>query len=882
VNLKIEPPTQSSSLRPLLAFLRSLWRRPVTRIALACLGICVLAFVIAFASFYRKYSRIVDERIRRPIFNEPAQIYAGAERVAVGETLTPTTVVAELRGAGYVPAVGNMRSDTGTFSQHGATLQVSPGPASYHPNQNATIHFSDGQVESITDARGQPLNSYELEPHLITGFFDAQQRSKRRLLTYEEIPSLVTNAIVSIEDRRFFEHRGINYVRLLEGLLTPVLHHRRMQGGSTLTMQMARAFFLTNERSLHRKLAEMTIALVLEHRFTKEQILTIYVNQVSFGQHGSFAINGFGEASQVFFGKDIKNVTLPEAALLAGDVNGPTIFSPFQHPAAATRRRNLVLQAMFDNHVITQSQMMTAKTAPLKLAPPNSQAKDAPYYVDLVRNRLLSQYQESDLTNGGLRVYTTLDRQLQQAASEAVQIGMKQVDDTIIRRRTRRVREGQGKSAVVRTEVTPGPMPQVALIALDPHTGEILALSGGRDYSVSQLNHALAKRPTGSIFKPFVYAAAINTALTGDFAKAYTQITMLDATEGTFDFNGKPYTPHNFDSKDSVGEVTARQALAHSINTATVRLAEMVGYDKVAQLAQAAGIEDVKPTPAMALGAYDATPLDMAGAYTVFANEGVRLSPVFIRSVQARNGNPLQSETSQKKDVLDSRVAYVMTDMLQAVLNGGTATSVGMRFDSPAAGKTGTSHDAWFAGYTSNLLCIVWVGNDDYTDVKLQGALAAAPIWAEFMLRARKLPHYHDMQPFTPPPGVVRVPIDKASNLPANQTCPNNYQAYFIDGTVPAATCDQPNGPAPNFFEKMFGLGKHPQVVLPPITQPSAVNPAMPNPVPQPGQSPTVDPNQPIGSTPTPEVKEKKRGFWKRLFGGRDKTKAEDTDTKPE
>lgn len=882
MNLKIEPPTKSFSLRPLVVFLWSLWRRPVTRVALACLGLCVLAFLIAFASFYRKYSRIVDERIRRPIFNEPAQIYAGAERVEVDDRLTPAAVITELRGAGYVSTVENTRSDIGAFSQHGATLQVSPGPASYHPNQSATIHFSNGQVEAITDAKGQPLDSYELEPQLVTGFFDAQQRSKRRLLTYEEIPPLVTNAIVSIEDRRFFEHGGINYVRLLEGLMTPLLHHRRMQGGSTLTMQMARAFFLTNERSLHRKLAEMTIALVLEHRFTKEQILAIYVNQVSFGQHGSFAINGFGEASQVFFGKDIKNVTIPEAALLAGVVNGPTVFSPFQHPAAATRRRNLVLQAMFDNHVITQSQMTAAKDTPLKMAQPNSQAKDAPYYVDLVRSRLLSQYEESDLTNGGLRVYTTLDRQLQQAAAEAIQVGMTQVDAAIIRSRTRRVRQGKGKNATVHTEVTPGPLPQVALIALDPHTGEVLALAGGRDYSASQLNHVLAKRPTGSIFKPFVYAAAINTGLTGDPAKAYTEVTMLDATEGTFDFNGKPYTPHNFDAKDSVGQVAIRQALARSINTATVRLAEMVGYDKVAQLAQAAGIDDVKPTPAMALGAYDATPLDMAEAYTVFANQGARLSPVFIRSVQARNGDPLQTETFQKKDVLDSRVAYVITDMLQAVLNVGTASATAARFNSPAAGKTGTSHDAWFAGYTSNLLCIVWVGNDDYTDIKMQGAHAAAPIWTEFMLRARKLPHYHDMEPFTPPSGVVRVLIDKASNLPANQTCPDDYEAYFIDGTVPAATCDQPNGPAPNFFEKMFGIGKHPRLVLPPITQPVPVNPATPNPTPQLGQPSLVDPNQPVIPAPAPEAKEKKRGFWKRLFGGKDKAKEENKTTEPE
>jgi penicillin-binding protein 1B len=271
----------------------------------------------------------------------------------------------------------------------------------------------------------------------------------------------------------------------------------------------------------------------------------------------------------------------------------------------------------------------------------------------------------------------------------------------------------------------------------------------------------------------------------------------------------------------------------------------------------------------------------MAGAYTVFANEGVRLSPTFLRSVQDRTGDPLPTEKPEKKAVLDRRVAYVMTDMLQAVLHGGTASTVGARFHAPAAGKTGSSHDAWFAGYTSNLLCLVWVGNDDYTDIKLEGARAAAPLWTEFMLRAQKLPRYRDMKPFTPPPGVVRVSIDKASNLPANETCPEDYEAYFIDGTIPAATCDHPSGPTPNFFERMFGIGKHPPVVLPPITQPE-VNPAASGPVPQPGPLPAIDPNQPVTPAPAPEEKQKKRGFWKRLFSGRDKAKKEENQLKPE
>jgi penicillin-binding protein 1B len=870
--VKIAPERQTASQflrlwRRLSLLFLSYWRRPAFRIALAALALCVVVLVAFVTSFYFKYSRIVDERIRRPIFNEPAQIYARPSRVDVGEKWTPATIVSELRGAGYIAGSATAHSNVGTFSLRGATLQITPGPDSYHPGQSATIRFVNGQVDRITGPKGESLSSYELEPQLVTGLFDAKQRSKRRLLTYAEIPPLVTNAIISVEDRRFFQHKGINYGRLVEGFLTPILRHHRMQGGSTLTMQMARAFFLTNERSVHRKLAEMTIASVLEHRFTKEQILAIYVNQVSFGQRGSFNIDGFGEASQAFFGKDIKNVTLPEAALLAGVVNGPSVFSPFLHPAAAIKRRNVVLQAMYDNHVVTKDQMIAAKAAPLKLAPPDVEAKDAPYYVDLVRGRLLSQYDESDLTSGGMRVYTALDRDLQQAALEAIDIGMKQVDAIVIRQRTHKVRVGKGKTATVHTEVTPGPMPQVALIALDPHTGEVLALAGGRDYTTSQLDRVVAKRPTGSIFKPFVYAAALNTALTGDPAKAYTQLTMLDATEGTFDFDGKPYSPHNFDPKDSVGMVTMRQALSHSINTATIRLAEMVGYDKVVALAQAAGIKDLKPTPAMAIGAYDATPLDMAEAYTIFANGGVRLIPTFIRSVQARTGDSLEYPKPDSTNIIDPRVAYLITDMLQSVLTEGTAASVSVRFNAPAAGKTGTSHDAWFAGYTSNLLCLVWVGNDDYTDIKIEGAHAAAPIWTEFMLRASKLRSYSDMKPFTPPPGVVPVQVDKISNLPADDSCPGGYQAYFIDGTVPSATCDHPDGTSRNFLQKLFGIGGHPEPVLPPV---NPNEPLVPNTIPQPGQPQATNPNpnqQPAPPPPTPEVK-KKKGFWKRLFGG--------------
>ena len=851
---------------------RALAKRRSVQITAAAFVVAFLLSLGVFAWFYSKYAGIVDERIRRPIFNTPAQIYAAGELLHPGDASTPAEIIADLRLAGYTTVTAESSTSVGTYGQSGSTLSITPGTTAFHAGQSATVHFADGRIDSITDARGQSLPSYELEPRLITGLFDAKARMKRRLLSYYEIPPLLTKAIVSVEDRRFFEHGGINYVRLVEGVLTPIFHHRRMQGGSTLTMQMARAFFLSNERSVRRKLAEIMIALVLEHRFTKEQILEIYVNQVDLGQHGSFDIRGFGQAAQVYFGKDIQRLNLPETALLAGLANGPSYFSPFHHPGRAVARRNIVLTAMYENHAIDAAMLAAAKAAPLKLAAPEVEAQDAPYYVDLVRDRLLERYEESDLDNSGMRVYTSLDQELQKAATQAVATGMQQVDEAIRRQRTRKIREGKGRNAIVRTEVASGPMPQVALIALDPHTGEVLALVGGRDYAASQLNHAMAKRPTGSIFKPFVYAAAINTALTGDPAKAITQTTMVDANEGTFDFNGKPYSPRNFE-KDITGDVTARFALAHSINTATIRLAQMVGYDKVVQLAEAAGIQSLLATPAMAIGAYDAAPLDMAGAYTVFANGGAHLAPEFIRSIRGQHGETVEEEAPKAAGVLDPRAAFVVTDMLENVINAGTAEGVRARFNAPAAGKTGTSHDAWFAGYTSNLLCIVWVGNDDYTDIKLQGAHAAAPIWTDFMVRAQKLPRYADMQPFTPPQGVIAAQLDKATNLPADETCPDDYTAYFIDGTVPAATCGHPEGPSRNFLEKMFGIGKNRSLVLPPI---DSSTPLTPNPsTGAPNPSGTVPEVTPPPSPP----KEKKRGFWHRLFGGGKKDQQKNTDT---
>jgi penicillin-binding protein 1B len=366
----------------------------------------------------------------------------------------------------------------------------------------------------------------------------------------------------------------------------------------------------------------------------------------------------------------------------------------------------------------------------------------------------------------------------------------------------------------VETTVAPGPQAQVAMVVLDPHTGAVLALVGGRDYGWSQLDHAVAKRPTGSIFKPFVYAAAMNTAIDGSTTVITPASTVTDEPS-TFAYGDQIYEPRNYQEKYN-GDVTLRYALAYSLNNATVKVAEEVGYDKVADLARSAGIASVKPTPAMALGSYDASPMDMAGAYTVFANNGVRLSPVLLRSVRNAKGDVMANYSTDQKQVLDPRIAYVMTNMMEGVINNGLGfTAVrGRGFTPPAAGKTGSSHDGWFAGYTSNLLCIVWVGYDDYSDLRLTGAMTAGPIWAEFMKKAQELPQYSNMHEFTQPSGVVDVQLDKVTNRLATPTCPDDYVSAFVAGTEPRDTCETQAG-LKGFFSKVFGGGGQPITPVP-------------------------------------------------------------------
>jgi penicillin-binding protein 1B len=782
------------------------WPSLLLRGALLAIAAVALLVLAVGGWYYIKYQRIVDDRLKQPIFANTAKIYAAPREVRPGQKLTVHLIANELREAGYSADGAVQLSPLGTYSVGAQNVTVRPGPQSYHAQDSATIRIGSGVVESITDNRGQPLSSYELEPLLITGLSDDPNRTKRRLVSYDEIPQNLIQAVLAIEDRRFFEHSGVNYWRLMEAVFHDLTTGQKQQGGSTLTMQLARGFFLSPEKRIKRKIIEIVITFQLEHRFTKKQIFEMYANQINLGQRGSFSINGFGEASQAYFGKDVRQLDLAECALLAGIIQRPNYFNPFRHADRTIERRNLVLDSMVETGAITKEQAERTKAEPLHLSAASVDASEAPYFVDLVRDQLVQKLGERDFNREGLHIYTSLDPDLQRLATSAVESTIHIVDEKVDKLHA--LDKKRGIAYVY---------PQVALVALNPHTGQVLAMVGGRSYGNSQLNHAVAKRPTGSIFKPFVYASAFATAAEGTMlpgqTKLFSPLTMLKDEQTTYG-EGTPYeyTPKNFEGEYH-DQVTARYALMRSLNNATISLASMVGFDRVAALAREAGVKSARGTPSMAIGSYDATPLDMTGAYTIFANNGLHLDPWMLASIRTSTGDIISDYSPASKQILDPRVAYLTLNMMQNVLRSdvtGSGTGAGVRnmgFTAPAAGKTGTDHDAWFAGFTSNLLCIVWVGNDDYTDIKLQGAQAAAPIWAEFMKKAVLLPQYSDTHDFSPPEGVEIVKIDKDSDLLSDETCPVAFDAAFLDGTAPTDTCDHPSEHR-NMLQKIFGLGK--------------------------------------------------------------------------
>jgi len=815
---------------------------------LASFVLLVTAGLIGFTYFYVRYSHLIDEKLRAGPFANTSKIYAAPKLIGVGDAISPDELVAHLRRAGYSDARGN---PMGWFNIRPDAVEVFPGPDSYFREEAGVIKFANGRISQIISLQDNTdREQFQLEPELMTNLYD-RNREKRRLVHYADIPQVLVQAIISAEDKRFFQHAGFDPFRIVKAAYVDLKEGRRAEGASTLSMQLARQFWLESDKSWKRKAAEVMITLELEQKLSKQQIFEFYCNQIPLGQRGTFGIRGFGEGAQAYFGKDIRQLTLPEAAMLAGLVQRPSYYNPFRHADRMRERRNVVLGLMQQNGFISEREYALACDTPIQLVSSGVESSEAPYFVDMVNDDLQNRFQDKDFQTSSYRIYTTLDLDLQRAAVEAVRSGMQHVDEQLKRQR--------------RFKNVAFPDAQVALIALDPHTGAVKALVGGRNYGTSQLNRVWSMRQPGSSFKPFVYATALDTAVEGG-QQIITPATMVNDEPTTFWFDNKPYEPHNFKS-EYYGEVTLRQALAHSMNIATIKVAEMVGYDAVVQFAKKAGLnEDIQATPAVAIGSYDTTPMEIAGAYTVFADQGTYLKPYWITTVRAQNGSALVQNKPEPKPVLDPRVAYLMDNMLEEVLRSGTAAAVRAGgFTVPAAGKTGTSdHDGWFAGFTTELLCVVWVGFDDNRELDLEGAHSAAPIWAEFMKRALAYRAYRDAKPFPAPDGVVSVEIDPQSGMPATPFCPIRKTEVFIAGTQPVGTCPLHGGSNPGATHVAgWELPAAPPVAPASGTQIASADPRLRR-VPQPGIP--APPNGQAAHDQQDQKQQKHKGFFRRLM----------------
>src|ERR1051326_1698320 len=746
--------------------------------------IIIPAFLIAavvigvFSYYWIIFSARIDNLLKGEVFTRSAGIYAAPKQIRGGQNISEDDLILYLKRAGYVERGQQGETARGRYTLNGTTVDIDPGPDTVvdnvRPFQSLRVQFarSANSIASIADKdSGARLDKAQLEPELISSV-TGRERAKRRVIGFNDLPPDLIKAITVTEDRSFFEHHGVNIRGIIRALLrrydadpnSPLAR----QGGSSITQQLVKNLLLSPERTLKRKLAEAYMSVILETRLSKEEIFALYCNQVYLGQQSGFSINGFGEAASAYFGKDVTNLTLPESAFLAGLIRSPNRYNPFHDLETARARRNQVLESMAETGALTEDQAKQAEAIELKLAPVKGRidVSDAPYFADYVQNQL------GDLISGQgadhLRIYTSVDMDLQRAAYAAVTKQLTALDKIEAKR------------------VEPGTV-QAALVALNPHTGEIVAMVGGRDYAKSQLNRAEALRQPGSVFKPFVYATALNTAY-DPVPRVITPATIYKDEPKTFTYDNQEYSPGNMGDKYSMQPVTLRDAMVHSLNVVTVDVAMEVTIGRVMNLAAKAGLPRVaRAYPAMALGTAEATPLQIASAYTAFAANGTRTTPVAIDRITTGKGNTVAQPTAQKNEVLRPEIAYVMTSFMKDVVNRGTAAPVRARgFKWNVAGKTGTSRDGWFAGFTPNLVCVVWVGFDDGSQLGLTGAASALPIWADFMSAALTT-HPEWTGDWQMPEGIQQTEIDPATGQLAKTDTVNKRTELFINGTSPGS-----------------------------------------------------------------------------------------------
>lgn len=723
-----------------------------------------------FAFFVHSHLKAMEQQLRSHRWSIPSSVYAETPIIHSGMSITEEWLVGYLQRLGYtrIEAPG-INTAQYSIQENGVAFRkrsLSENEGQEHP---VFVAFGPKGITEVTDlSTKQPLQAYELEPVRISRLY-ASENETRSLVKFEEVPRQLVNAVIAIEDRRYYDHGGIDIRGIGRALTEDIFGAGRLQGASTITQQLVKNFYLTPERSFKRKVSEAAMAILLERQLTKNQILELYLNEVYLGQRGPVSINGVSEASRFYFHKDVRSIDVPEAALLAGMLRAPRRFSPYQYAARARERRNTVLLCMKNAGSISAKEYKAFASTPVVVQPYDMKTDKASYFGDLLGRQLAGRYTPDELHKRDYRIFTTLDVDMQQAAEESVADGLARIDK-------------------VRSKET-GKQAQACLIAIEPSTGFVRAFVGGRSYSGSQFDRLTqALRQPGSSFKPFVYAAAIESYFQPG-KEVYSPATLVDDEPWSLPLTDALWQPKNYEGRYH-GIVTLRNALANSMNVATARLAEEVGMEKIASLSRMLGFRHIQPFPSLALGAFEASPWQLAQAYTSFANGGNEQELSAIRKITDSSGREVAQFHPGSTPVLHPQTAYIITDMLKSVISSGTAVSLRRwGFAQEMAGKTGTTNgfrDAWFVGYTPDLICLVWVGYDDNTSINMTGAQAALPIWAAFMKKAIK---HLPVRAFDVPAGIVTRMIDPTTGKLAGDTCLHKVREVFVEGAEPLEKC---------------------------------------------------------------------------------------------
>jgi penicillin-binding protein 1B len=831
----------------------ALTRRTVFKAISIFIGACILLVALLFFYVYRQ--SVGKFEIRR--LSLPTRVYADYTRLKPGVALDADALLEKLDRLGYrqVPALaqpGDYEAKAGVI---GIWTREFAHPSGKYPAQPLRIDFANGAIRSVENVKEKSeVENAALEPELLTSIL-SDQLENRRPVALTQIPQLLQDAVVVTEDIRFWHHPGVDPLGLMRALFRNVKARGVAEGGSTLTQQLVKNYYLTPERTLKRKVVEAFMAVVLDAKYSKQEILEAYLNDIYLGRNRSISIIGVGEASQYYFGKPVAEITAPEAALLAGMIRSPNNYSPFVKPELAKQRRDTVLGLMLHNNKIDQATYDKAMATPLPRKPfrQKSGLGSIPFYVDRVLQEMARDYNVKDVKGRGLQIYTAIDLNAQDAAAKTLDAGLAALE------------KAHGN---LRRSKTPL---QGVIIHVDVPMGEIRALVGGRNYDVSQFNRALnANRQIGSLVKPFVYATAFEPSLS---QQNITPATLVSDQRFVLKRRfSADWSPRNYEDHYH-GTVTVQEALEESMNSASVRIGLAAGIPNVIKTAKTLGVEaEIDDNPAMLLGAFGVPPIQMADAYSTIARQGSRVPLRAIRFVTDDRGRVISTgDNVQPVQVFPQRDMYILSSVMKGVLDRGTASAArSLGFRKTGAGKTGTTNDkrdAWFIGFTPATLTLTWIGFDDNSPIGLAGGEAAVPIWAKYMNGVTAGQQNLD---FAPPEGVTFADFDETSGGAAVPECPRNVvmKGAFKAGTEPTNPCPlhMPQAPPltpvdqfgnPIALDTTGALPNPGEVPMPPPATDTTLTGGVfkPQPQPQPQPQPVEPPptTQPQPSTNTSE-----------------------------